>query len=111
MAFGEVTAITIMNDKYIGSGQSVGYGFVEMASIADGVNAVQNLNQTMLKGLMIDVVEALPLSDKRRALPLKSSGSKWSKRQGRKRSCQLYKNNRDVSPRLGMRITVIKEFK
>jgi RNA recognition motif-containing protein len=85
MAFGEVTAITIMNDKYIGSGQPAGYGFVEMASIADGTNAIQNLNHSMLKGLVIDVVEALPLSDKRNALPLKAIGSKWCKRQGRKR--------------------------
>ena len=30
--FGEVVAVTIMNDKYIGSGQPRGYGFVEMAS-------------------------------------------------------------------------------
>jgi len=30
MAFGEVIAVTIMNDKYIGSGQSRGYGFIEM---------------------------------------------------------------------------------
>ena len=30
MAFGEVISVTIMNDKYIGSGQSRAYGFVEM---------------------------------------------------------------------------------
>jgi RNA recognition motif-containing protein len=32
MAFGEVISVTIMNDKYIGSGQSRGYAFVEMPS-------------------------------------------------------------------------------
>ena len=32
MAFREVLSVTIMNDKYIGSGQSRGYGFVEMPS-------------------------------------------------------------------------------
>jgi RNA recognition motif-containing protein len=28
--FGEVISVTIMNDKYIGSGQPRGYGYVEM---------------------------------------------------------------------------------
>ena len=28
MAFGEVLSVTIMNDKYIGSGQPRGYGYV-----------------------------------------------------------------------------------
>ncbi len=32
MAFGEVISVTIMNDEYIGSGQSRGYAFVEMPS-------------------------------------------------------------------------------
>ncbi len=32
MAFGEVISVIIMNDKYIGSGQLRGYGFIEMAS-------------------------------------------------------------------------------
>ena len=30
--FGRVTSISIMNDKYIGSGQPRGYGFVKMPS-------------------------------------------------------------------------------
>jgi RNA recognition motif-containing protein len=35
MAFGEVISVTIMNDKYIGSGQYRGYGFVEMPSLSE----------------------------------------------------------------------------
>jgi len=36
MAFGEVISAIIMNDKYIGSGQQRGYGFVEMPSQSKG---------------------------------------------------------------------------
>ena len=34
--FGEVISVTIMDDKYIGSGQTRGYGYVEMASKSEG---------------------------------------------------------------------------
>jgi RNA recognition motif-containing protein len=64
-AFGEVTSVVIMNDKYIGSGQTRGYGFVEMASKSQGEAAIANLKGKRLKSRVINVVEALPLSDKR----------------------------------------------
>jgi len=64
MAFGEVISVTIMNDKYIGSGQSRGYGFVETASKSEGEAAIASLKGKRLRGLVIDVVAALPLSDK-----------------------------------------------
>ena len=63
MAFGEVISVTIMNDKYIGSGQSRGYGFVETASKSEGEAAIASLKGKRLRGRVIDVVEALPLSD------------------------------------------------
>jgi RNA recognition motif-containing protein len=44
MAFGEVVSVTIMNDKYIGSGQSRGYAFVEMPSPSEGQAAISALN-------------------------------------------------------------------
>ncbi len=62
--FGEVTSVTIMNDKYIGSGQPRGYGYVEMASKSEGATAVTNLEGKKLRDRVINVVEALPLSDK-----------------------------------------------
>ncbi|MBI2288500.1 MAG: RNA-binding protein [Chloroflexi bacterium] len=64
VAFGEVTSVVIMNDKYIGSGQSRGYGFVQMASKSEGETAINSLKGKRLKSLAITVVEALPLSDK-----------------------------------------------
>ena len=64
IAFGEVISVTIMNDKYIGSGQSRGYGFVEMPSHSEGQAAITTLNGKILRHRMIDVIQALPLSDK-----------------------------------------------
>ena len=63
LAFGEVTTVTIMNDKYIGSGQSKGYGFVEMPSQSEGQAAITGLNGKTLSHRTIDVIKALPLSD------------------------------------------------
>jgi len=54
--FGEVISVTIMDDKYIGSGQPRSYGYVEMASKSEGTTAINNR--------VINVVEALPLSNK-----------------------------------------------
>ena len=63
MAFGEVITVTIMNDKYIGSGQSRGYGFVEMPSLSEGQAAIAALNGKSIRHRAIDVIQALPLSD------------------------------------------------
>ena len=76
MAFGEVTSVTIMNDKYIGSGQPRGYGFVEMTSKSEGTTAIANLKGKKLRNRVVDVVEALPLSDKRRIEPLEIRSNK-----------------------------------
>jgi len=65
--FGDVISVTIMNDKYIGSGQPRGYGYVEMASKSEGVTAIANLEGKKLRDRVVNVVEALPLSDKRGA--------------------------------------------
>ncbi len=63
IAFGEVISVTIMNDKYIGSGQSRGYGFVEMPSLSEGQAAIIALNGKTLRHRTIDVIQALPLSN------------------------------------------------
>jgi len=61
--FGEVISVIIMNDKYIGSGQPRGYGYVQMPSKSEGQVAVISLKDKSLRGQPIKVVEALPLSD------------------------------------------------
>ncbi len=62
--FGEVISVTIMNDKYIGSGQPRGYGYVEMASKSEGATAITNIEGKKLRNRVVNVVEALPLSKK-----------------------------------------------
>jgi RNA recognition motif-containing protein len=79
MAFGEVLFVTIMNDKYIGSGQLKGYGFVEMASKSEGEAAITSLNGKRLRDRVIDVIKALPLSNKDKSI----TGFLRSRRAGR----------------------------
>jgi len=61
--FGEVISVIIMDDKYIGSGQPRGYGYVQMPTKSEGQAAVFSLKDKSLRGQPIKVVEALPLSD------------------------------------------------
>ncbi|MBM2824976.1 MAG: RNA-binding protein [Dehalococcoidales bacterium] len=64
IAFGVVTSVVIMNNQYIGSGQARGYGFVQMASKSEGEAAISSLKGKKIRNQAIDVVGALPLSDK-----------------------------------------------
>ena len=72
--FGEVMSVIIMNDKYIGSGQPRGYGYVQMPSKSQGQTAVISLKDKILRGQSIRVVEALPLSDNGLARPFQRRG-------------------------------------
>jgi RNA recognition motif-containing protein len=69
-AFGEVTSVTIMNDKYIGSGRPTGYGFVEMTSKSEGMDAIAGLAGKKVRDMPLSVVGALPLSDKKGIKPI-----------------------------------------
>ena len=64
--FGEVISVTIMDDKYNGSGQPRGYGYVEMVSKSEGATAIANIEGKKLRERVVNVVEALPLSNKGR---------------------------------------------
>ncbi len=55
---GQVQSVAIITDKF--SGQSKGFGFVEMATAAEASKAIQQLNDTELKGRNIKVNEAKP---------------------------------------------------
>ena len=59
--FGQVESATIIKDKY--SGQSKGFGFVEMASKAEGQAAIDGLNGKELKGRALNVNEARPRTE------------------------------------------------
>lgn len=60
-AFGEVTSVTLITDKF--SGQSKGFGFVEMAKNAEADQAIKALNGTQIKGRSIKVNQAKPRSE------------------------------------------------
>ena len=61
--FGQVESATIIKDKH--SGQSKGFGFVEMASKAEGQSAIDGLNGKELKGKALNVNEARPRTESR----------------------------------------------
>ena len=63
--FGAVQSIVMMNDKYIGSGQSKGYGYIEMESQSEGKAAVEGLKNLVINNREIRVIEALPLDRKK----------------------------------------------
>jgi len=62
-AFGGVTSVSIIKDKY--SGQSRGFGFVEMPSKPEAEAAIAGLKGKTLKERTLDVNEARPRSDSR----------------------------------------------
>ncbi len=63
VAFGEVTSVNIITDKY--SGRPKGFGFVEMASVSEGQAAITALNGKTLKDRTLNVNAARPRSDDR----------------------------------------------
>jgi cold-inducible RNA-binding protein len=60
---GQVVSATIIKDR--DSGQSKGFGFVEMADIKEGQNAIKELNGKELSGRAIMVNQARPQEDRR----------------------------------------------
>jgi len=64
-AFGQVSAASIVKDKY--SGQPRGFGFVEMPDHAEAQAAIQNLNGKELLGRPMNVNEARPRTDRGRS--------------------------------------------
>ena len=61
--FGQVEKAAIIKDKY--SGDSKGFGFVEMPSKDEGQAAIDGLNGKELKGRTLNVNEARPRTDNR----------------------------------------------
>jgi RNA recognition motif-containing protein len=83
--FGEVISVTVMNDKYIGSGQPRGYGYVEMPSKAAGTAAIASMEGRKLRNRVVVVIEALPLSNKNgMALPDVNNNNRSYKKRERK---------------------------
>ncbi|MCD6391752.1 MAG: RNA-binding protein [Dehalococcoidia bacterium] len=59
--FGEVSSVSIIKDRY--SGESRGFGFVEMATKSEAEAAISGLNGTSLGERTLSVNEARPRSE------------------------------------------------
>ena len=62
--FGEITSVRVIKDKY--TGQSRGFGFVEMSVQSQAQTAIKSLNGKELLGKQINVNEARPRTDQGR---------------------------------------------
>jgi RNA recognition motif-containing protein len=60
---GKVDSAVIIKDR--DSGQSKGFGFVEMADLKEGQNAIKELNGKDVSGRSITVNQARPQEDRR----------------------------------------------
>jgi len=61
-AFGQVKSATLIKDRF--SGESRGFGFVEMPSKNEAQTAITDMNGKDLKGRTINVNEARPKTDR-----------------------------------------------
>ena len=74
-SFGQVESASIIKDKY--SGQSKGFGFVEMPSSEEARSAINGLNGKELKGRTLNVNEARPRSEKPRGRGGRGGGRRF----------------------------------
>ncbi|MEE8281337.1 MAG: RNA-binding protein [Gammaproteobacteria bacterium] len=64
---GEVATVNIITDKF--SGQSKGFGFVEMPNQAEAEEAIETLNESDVKGRNIKVNQARPREERPQRSP------------------------------------------
>jgi RNA recognition motif-containing protein len=62
--FGEVSSVAIITDKY--TGQSKGFGFIEMPNQDEAQKAIEALHENDLQGRNITVNQARPREDRPR---------------------------------------------
>lgn len=60
--FGEVANVHLITDKF--SGQSKGFGFVEMPNDSDAEAAIKGLNETAINGRNVKVNQAKPRTER-----------------------------------------------
>jgi RNA recognition motif-containing protein len=74
-AFGKVTTVNIIKDKF--SGMSRGFGFVEMPAKAEGQAAIDGLNGKELKEQPLKVNEARPRPEGQRGGDRRGGGHRF----------------------------------
>jgi len=78
-SYGEVTSVNIIKDKY--TGESRGFGFVEMADKEAATSAIAGVNGQDLNGRTLNVNEARPRADR----PNRGGGGRGGGGGGRRR--------------------------
>jgi RNA recognition motif-containing protein len=74
--YGEVTSAKVINDKF--TGQSRGFGFVEMSSNEAAKKAIAELDQSTMEGRFIKVIEARPKEERpRNNNPFRNNSSNY----------------------------------
>ena len=68
-AYGDISSVNLITDKF--TGDSKGFGFVEMPNNAEADAAIKALNETPLKGRNIKVNQAKPRGER------PSRGPRW----------------------------------
>ena len=82
--FGQVESVKIIKDRY--SGESRGFGFVEMPNDQEAQSAIKDVNNTELKGRTLKVDEARPRSDSRGGRGRYDGGRRGGSQGGRRSS-------------------------
>ena len=72
--FGQVSSVKIIMDKH--TGESRGFGFVEMPTETEGESAITGLNNKELRGRTLNVNEAHPRPEGRRSGGGRGGGSR-----------------------------------
>ena len=62
-AFGQVTSAAVIKDKF--TGESRGFGFVEMSGKQEALTAMENLNGKEVQGKALKIAEARPRNGSR----------------------------------------------
>lgn len=60
--FGEVNNVVMLNDGNPNKRETRSYAYVEMNVKSEGVAAINNLKSSIIRGRVINMIEALPLS-------------------------------------------------
>jgi RNA recognition motif-containing protein len=69
--FGKVKYVIVMHDGNTNRYEAGLYGYIEMTMKSEGLAAINSLNGTIIKGRVINTIEALPLTAKKIQMPLR----------------------------------------
>jgi RNA recognition motif-containing protein len=63
--FGEVNNVVMMNDGNPNRLETISFAYIEMNVKSEGFTVINNLKSSIIRGRVINVIEALPLSARR----------------------------------------------